>query len=215
MKHPDVALADDPLDGSASVRDFFGDSYDRVRAFALLLALHGVERGLIGPREVPRLWERHILNSAAVAQFAPRGSIVDVGAGAGLPGVVLAAMDPTRAVTLVEPMDRRATWLREAIDMLSLPHAEVVRARAEEVAGSVSGFVVTARAVAPVEKLARWCSPLLDDGGHMVFLKGKSATDEVDAARYALRKLGLVGTVRPAPTIEGVAPTTVVILARE
>jgi 16S rRNA (guanine527-N7)-methyltransferase len=171
-----------------------------------------VERGLIGPREVSRLWERHILNSAAVASFLPRGAVADVGSGAGLPGLVLAAMEPERPVVLVEPMERRVAWLTEAAGAVGLDNVRVVRGRAEEVAADVSVEAVTARAVAAVAKLVKWCTPLLAPGGEMVLLKGRSAADEVEAAKYALRKAGLTAEVHEAPTLDGIEPTRVVRL---
>jgi 16S rRNA (guanine527-N7)-methyltransferase len=196
------------------LEEFFGEAYVRVRAFAELLADQGVLRGLIGPRELSRVWERHILNSAALAPFLPEGVLVDVGSGAGFPGLVLAAMEPNRSVVLVEPMERRTAWLFEAAEASGIGNVSIVRGRAEEVADLVSGDVVTARAVAPIDKLAKWCAPLLADDGKMVFLKGRSAPEELDRAKYVLRKLGLQGSVHTAPTLEGVEPTTVVTLTR-
>lgn len=210
----DASIADDPLHGSAEVRAYFGDSYGRVEAFAEMLADQGVLRGLIGPREVTRLWERHLLNSAAVAPFLPEGTIVDVGSGAGLPGMVLAAMLPRRQVVLVEPMERRTTWLFEAAKACGIDNAVVVRGRAEEVRDVVEADVVTARAVASIDKLVKWSLPLLSARGEMALLKGRSAPDELERAKYVLRRAGLVGSVHSAPTIAGVAPTTVVRLTR-
>src|SRR5690554_6364955 len=144
----------------------FGDAYDLVRRFADLLANEGVKRGLIGPREVPRLWERHIVNSAAVAGFLPEaGSVVDVGSGAGLPGVVLAAMRPDLRVILLEPMERRSVWLQEVVEALALTSVEVIRGRAEDMSQTLTVDVVTARAVAPMDRLVVWTLPLLPVGG--------------------------------------------------
>lgn len=207
-----LTLADDPLHGSPEVREYFGDCYPRVLAFAELLADQGVLRGLIGPREVVRLWDRHILNSAAVVPFLREGTIVDVGSGAGLPGVVVAAMLPDRRVVLVEPMERRTTWLFEAAEACGIDNVTVVRGRAEEVRDVVEADVVTARAVASVDKLVKWSAPLLAPGGEMALLKGRSAPDELERAKYVLRKFGLVGTVHQAPTVAGLEPTTVVRL---
>lgn len=206
------AHAIDPLAGDERVRAYFGPRYDAVAAFADLLAEHGVERGLIGPRELPRLWERHILNSAAVAQFLPAGTVADVGSGAGLPGVVLAAMQPEREFVLIEPMERRTAWLTEACESVGLDNVTVLRGRAEEVAASVSAQAVTARAVAAVAKLVKWCAPLLAEGGEMVFLKGRSAAEEVEASKYALRKARLVASIHEASTLPGLEPTRVVRL---
>lgn len=163
--------------------------------FAHLLATEATVRGLIGPREVPRLWERHLLNCAVVADVLPQGATVaDIGSGAGLPGLVLAIRRPDLAVTLVEPLLRRTTFLEEAVAELGLDHVEVVRARAEGLAGRSSFDVVTSRAVAPLDRLARWSLPLVRPGGEMVAMKGSSAEEELESARSALRKLG--GQVR-------------------
>lgn len=205
-------LAGDPLHGSPALREYFGHRYDAVVSFVELLVVEGERRGLLGPREYDRIWERHILNSAAVAQHVPAGSVVDIGSGAGLPGMVLAAMDPRRAVTLVEPMERRAVWLNDAVTALGWPNVTVVRARAEEIGEEFDA--VTARAVAAIDKLVKWCGPLMKEGGAMVFLKGRSASEEVERARFALRKARLVAEIRSAPTIAGLEPTTVVRLTR-
>ncbi|WP_234998812.1 16S rRNA (guanine(527)-N(7))-methyltransferase RsmG [Demequina sp. NBRC 110057] len=207
-------LENDPLHGDARVAKYFGDTYPRVLAFAELLADQGVLRGLIGPRELTRVWERHILNSAAVLPFLGEGTIVDVGSGAGLPGMVVAAMLPERQVVLVEPMERRTAWLFEAAERCGIDNAIVVRGRAEDVRESVEADVITARAVASIDKLVKWCAPLLSDTGRMALLKGKSARDEIERAKYVLRRAGLVGEAHEAPTVAGVDPTTVVTLSR-
>ncbi len=201
--------------GGAALREYFGERFDAVAAFAELLAAEGETRGLIGPRELDRLWERHILNSAAVVPFLGKGRIVDVGSGAGLPGLVIAAMLPDREVVLVEPMERRVAWLREAAAEVRLSNVVVVRGRAEEVKDSVTADVLTARAVASIDKLIKWCLPLLGPNGHMALLKGRSAAEEVDRAKYALRKARLVAEIESAPTLSGLEPTTVVRLRRE
>ncbi|WP_062464958.1 16S rRNA (guanine(527)-N(7))-methyltransferase RsmG [Demequina soli] len=203
----------DPLRDSAAVREYFGDTYPRVLAFAELLAAQGVERGLIGPREVERLWERHILNSAALSPFLGEGRVADVGSGAGLPGMVLAAMDPARDYVLIEPMERRVQWLFEAARECGIDNVRVVRGRAEEVAESVEADIVTARAVAAIDKLVKWCAPLLSADGRLVLLKGRSASDELERAKYTLRKHRLTGQIHIAGTVDGVEPTTVVVLS--
>lgn len=208
------ALATDRLHGSAEVREYFGDVYPRVEAFATLLADQGVLRGLIGPREVGRLWERHILNSAAVTPFLGEGTIVDVGSGAGLPGLVIAAMVPHRQVVLVEPMERRTTWLFEAAEACGIDNVTVVRGRAEEVRDVVEADVITARAVASIDKLVKWSAPLLSERGEMALLKGRSAPEELERAKYVLRKFNLVGSIHSAPTLAELEPTTVVRLQR-
>lgn len=191
-----------------------GPALPAIARFAAMLVDQGEERGLIGPRELERLWERHLLNSAAVEPFLGQGTIVDVGSGAGLPGLVVAALRPAQRVILVEPMERRVAWLTEAAGAMGLANVEVVRGRAEEVRGSVKADALTARAVASIDKLIKWCAPLLSAEGTMAFLKGRSAADEVDAAKYVLRKAGLWAEVLVAPTLEGLEPTTVVRLGR-
>jgi 16S rRNA (guanine527-N7)-methyltransferase len=161
--------------------------------YAGLLAGEGVTRGLIGPREVPRLWDRHLLNCAVLAEIVPLGvSVADVGSGAGLPGVVLAIARPDVRVTLVEPLLRRTSFLEEAVEALGLgEQVEVLRARAEDVPVDRRFDVVTARAVAPLERLARWCLPLVAPGGVVLAMKGASAAQEIADAAPALRRLGV------------------------
>jgi 16S rRNA (guanine527-N7)-methyltransferase len=197
----------------------FGDHYDKAVAFTALLTEHGVERGLIGPREVDRLWERHILNSAVVAELLPEGArVADVGSGAGLPGIPLAIARPDLDLTLLEPMARRVAWLTECIDALGLK-VTVVRGRAEEgpVRARLSDSdVVTARAVAPLERLTRWCLPLLRPGGRLVALKGESAAEELERDAEAVRR---AGGIRPRVITCGgevlELPTTVVLVERD
>jgi len=207
----------DPLEGDARLPEYFGAAWPTVSRFAALLREQGELRGLLGPREQSRLWERHLLNSAAVVQHLPRtGAIADVGSGAGLPGIVVAAMLPEAELVLIDPMERRTQWLEEVVAELGLSNVRVVRARAEELDGALEADAVTARAVAAMDKLARWCLPLLRDGGTLVALKGRSAGDELEKAKYVLRKLGGdAGEVLDAPTIPGVDSTTVVRVMRK
>lgn len=207
----------DPLEGDARLVDFFGSSWGSISRFHRMLADEGVLRGLVGPREVGRLWERHLLNSAAVVPFLPTtGRIVDLGSGAGLPGVVVAAMLPDAEVVLLEPMERRCGWLREVVRELGLSNAVVTRARAEEVHGELVGDAVTARAVAPLDRLYRWALPLLVSGGVLIALKGSRAADEVQAATKAGKRLGAgQASLHAAHTIDGVDETTVVRVVRE
>jgi 16S rRNA (guanine527-N7)-methyltransferase len=164
--------------------------------FAEVLADTGVSHGLIGPREVPRLWERHLLNCAVVADAFPAGArLVDVGSGAGLPGVALAVVRPDLDVHLVEPMLRRTQWLSGVVVDLGLDNVAVHRGRAEELVGEVSAPWVTARAVARLDKLARWCVPLLEPGGTLVAMKGRSAATELEEDRRRLQRLGLASAV--------------------
>lgn len=172
--------------------DRFGACADRLTAYGELLADDGVVRGLIGPREVPRLWERHLLNCAVVEELIPADTrLADVGSGAGLPGLVLAIVRPDLRVTLVEPLLRRSTFLSEVVERLGLVHVEVVRARAEDLVGARSFEVVTARAVAPLDKLAAWCAPILTPGGRILALKGDRAESELAEGAGVLDRLGL------------------------
>ena len=159
--------------------------------FADLLATDGVVRGLIGPREVPRLWDRHLVNCALLADLIPDGaSVCDIGSGAGLPGLVLAITRPDLDVILVEPLLRRTTFLQEAVAELGLDRVEVVRGRAEELHGKRRFAVVTSRAVAPLDRLLGWSMPLVDPTGALVAMKGSSVADEIVRARAVLHRLG-------------------------
>jgi 16S rRNA (guanine527-N7)-methyltransferase len=159
--------------------------------FARTLATDGVVRGLIGPREAPRLWERHLLNCAAIGEVVADGSSVcDVGSGAGLPGLVLAIARPDLEVELVEPLLRRTTFLSEVVADLGLGNVTVTRARADALHGRRRFDVVTARAVAPLSRLLEWSMPLVSPDGALVAMKGASAYDEIEAARDALREWG-------------------------
>jgi 16S rRNA (guanine527-N7)-methyltransferase len=189
----------------------FGDRLPAAEKYARLLAGPGVERGLIGPHEIPRLWERHLLNSAVIADLVPRPcALVDLGSGAGLPGVVLALLLPDCQVTLLEPMLRRTVFLTECVSSLGLANVRVLRGRAEEFAGKLAADVVTARAVAPLDRLAALALGLLRPGGMVLAVKGARAQEEVAAARKTLRALGVretsvlhagEGKVDPAATV--------------
>ncbi|MEV8532263.1 16S rRNA (guanine(527)-N(7))-methyltransferase RsmG [Streptomyces sp. NPDC051211] len=177
-------------------RAVFGEHFPEAVRYAELLADAGVKRGLIGPREVPRLWERHLLNCAVLAEAVPQGvTVCDVGSGAGLPGIPLALVRPDLKITLLEPLLRRTTFLQEVVELLGLDHVTVVRGRAEEMLGKLPPVhVVTARAVAPLDRLAGWGVPLLRPYGEMLALKGDTAEEELVAAKTALTKLGVVKT---------------------
>jgi 16S rRNA (guanine527-N7)-methyltransferase len=169
----------------------FGTGLPLAERYAELLRTDGVTRGLIGPREADRLWERHLVNcAAAVSAFPPEGLVVDVGSGAGLPGIPLALARPSLHLRLVEPLLRRATFLTEVVDRLELSNVEVLRARAEDLRGAWTAAAVTARAVAPLARLAAWCLPLVTPGGSMLALKGDRADAELTASAAALRRLG-------------------------
>lgn len=182
-------------DAPAAARVLFGARLELAAGYGRLLAGDGVRRGLIGPREVDRIWERHLLNSAVLADLLPMGArVVDVGAGAGLPGVPIAIRRPDLRVDLVEPMQRRVLFLEEVVAELGLGETvRVVRGRAEEAqvrttAGDADWVV--ARAVAPLDRLVRWCLPLLAQGGTLLALKGARAAEEVAEHRRAVAELG-------------------------
>lgn len=183
-----------------------------VEEYAHLLATDGVVKGLIGPREVPRIWDRHIMNSAVVVPRVPTdATVADIGTGAGLPGLVWAIARPDLSVTLVEPLLRRTTFLEEAVVSLGLDNVTVLRARAEDVHETYD--VVTARAVAALDKLGRWCLPLVAKGGVLLALKGRTAQDEVTSATATLHRLGATTIV--VKTYEnGDVPTTVVEVSK-
>lgn len=169
----------------------FGERLPLAERFTAMLEEQGEERGLIGPREVDRLWERHVLNCALMSRAVDPTvrTLADVGSGAGLPGVVLAIARPDLEITLIETMQRRCQWLEEVDQELGLG-LEVVRARAEELHGQRTFDVVTARAVAALDKLAKWTLPLVAVGGELVAMKGSSAADEIAKAEKTLTRLG-------------------------
>ena len=211
MKHAPAAVP--PPAASA----LFGDRLNLARAYADLLAGPGVERGLLGPREVDRLWERHILNSAVLSELiGPEARVVDIGSGAGLPGLPLAIARPDLRVTLVEPMLRRTDFLTEAVESLGIS-VEVIRGRAEdpEVRSRVTGAdVVTSRAVADLGKLTRWSMPPLRIGGRMLALKGERAAAEAAESALEMAALGASGVevVRCGVNLLNPAATVVVAI---
>ena len=184
--------AEAPADGPEAAL-VFGVALDQARRYAELLATDGVTRGLIGPRETERLWDRHLLNCAVVAELLPeRGVLVDIGSGAGLPGVVLAMLRPSLRVILLEPLLRRSVFLEECVAELGLSNATVLRARAEDKAAAhIEADVATARAVAPLDRLAGWAVRLLRPGGELLAIKGQSADEETAAAQPVLSRLGV------------------------
>jgi 16S rRNA (guanine527-N7)-methyltransferase len=196
-----------PPPGAAAV---FGSALGGAEAFARILATRGVEQGLIGPHEVPRLWDRHLLNCAVVAELIDgrRETLVDIGSGAGLPGIVLAMVRPELNVTLLEPMERRCRFLSECLSELGVGNASVLRGRAEDVV--LRADVATARAVAPLHRLAELAVGVVRPGGMVLAIKGQTAADELKKARPVLRRIGArdaevvragQGKVVPATTV--------------
>ncbi|WP_336628140.1 MULTISPECIES: 16S rRNA (guanine(527)-N(7))-methyltransferase RsmG [unclassified Microbacterium] len=188
----------------------FGDRIDLARSFTSALAAQGEERGLIGPLEVPRLWTRHILNSAIAAPLF-HGSVADVGSGAGLPGIVLGIARPDVEWTLIEPMERRVAWLDEQVSALGLSNVTVVRGRAEDVGLSARFDMVTARAVSALRTLLPWTAPLVRNGGELALLKGANAENEITAAQKQIRKF-LLSDVRVETLGESVLAETTRVL---
>ena len=173
----------------------FGDRLNLAQDYRDILATEGIVQGLIGPREVDRLWTRHVLNCAVIGEvIAPGSTVIDIGSGAGLPGIPLAIARPDLSVTLVEPLLRRSTFLDSVIARLGLDGVRVVRGRAEEksVRAEIgTADVVTSRAVAPLERLAGWSAPLVASGGVMVAIKGSSAAEEIERDKAVVEKRGL------------------------
>lgn len=174
----------------AGATTLFGDRIELARGFAAGLTAQGEKRGLIGPQELPRLWSRHLLNCAAAAP-AFAGTVGDIGSGAGFPGLVLAIARPDVNWVLIEPMERRATWLREQVGELGLENVEVVRSRAQEWQRGPTLDAVTARAVSALRTLVPISVPLVRTGGEIVFLKGASVDSEITSAAASLRKAGI------------------------
>lgn len=191
---------------------FFGPALASVERYAALLTGPAMERGLLGPREAGRLWERHLLNCAVISDLIPsKASVVDIGSGAGLPGIVLAIVRPDLTATLLEPMLRRVGFLEECIQLLGLgARVDVRRSRVEDVAHEFEVDVATARAVAPLDRMAKWALPLLRPGGQLLAMKGERAEEELERARPALTRYGArdpavlrcgEGTVEPPTTV--------------
>jgi 16S rRNA (guanine527-N7)-methyltransferase len=209
------------LAAPAAAAKVFGDRLAVAERYASRLAGDGVTRGLLGPREVERIWDRHLLNSAALCELIPAAArVVDVGSGAGLPGLPMAIRRPDLRIDLVEPMQRRVEFLSEVVTELELgTTVRVLRGRADEPAvAAVAGNAdwVVARAVAPLDRLVRWCLPLLAPAGRLLALKGATAADEVTEHRAALRACGaqvLAVEKLGAGVLEG--PTWVVVVSAD
>ena len=199
-----------PPDPEQLARELYGGASGLIGQYVDILISKGIDRGLLGPREADRVWERHILNSAALADLIAVGSsVIDVGSGAGLPGIPLAILRPDLPITLLEPFLRRFTFLVEAIDDLHLTErVSVVRARAED--HPLHYDVVVARAVAPLDRLIGWCNPLRQPGGILLTLKGRSAALELEQAERVLRQHRLAAEVVTAAPNQRMEPVSVV-----
>lgn len=181
-------LSGDALEAAQKV---FGDRLPVAQRYVQHLASSGIERGLIGPREIPRLWERHVLNCAVVQELIEQGATVaDVGSGAGLPGLCLAIARPDLSLTLIEPLERRVIWLTEVVEDLGLENVDIMRSRAEQAVGYVEADYVTARAVSALVGLLDITLPILRGTGQLLALKGRTATEEITKAKKKLNKYG-------------------------
>ena len=206
-----------PEEPTQAVRDFFGPAFSDVAEYARMLEDEGELRGLLGPRDMERIWSRHIVNSAAVLDFMPRREgreVLDVGSGSGLPGIVIAACRPDLHVHLAEPMARRVEWLEDVVDNLGLDNVTIHQARAEELRGKGKADAVTARAVANMSKLVRMTSKLIAPGGSLVALKGRRAPFEVEEASAELRRHHLRAEIHEVPSIMEDESTYVVVCTR-
>lgn len=181
-------LSGDALEAAQKV---FGDRLPLAQRYVEHLATSGIERGLIGPREVPRLWERHVLNCAVVQELIEEGAkVADVGSGAGLPGLCLAIARPDLTLTLIEPLERRVIWLTEIVEDLGLENVDIMRSRAEQAVGYVEADYVTARAVSALVGLLDITLPILRGTGQLLALKGRTAAEEITKAKKKLNKYG-------------------------
>ena len=182
----DQAAIEVPPAGTA---EYFGEAFPLAQRYAEHLATTGTEWGLIGPRELDRLWSRHILNCAVVAEFVGDGDVVgDVGSGAGLPGIPIALMRPNAKVVLIEPMERRVEWLKMVVDDLGLDNVRIVRARVEDLADEEMFTVVTARAVKAMGTLIEWTHEVIGPEGRILALKGESVEGELVKAKKLLKR---------------------------
>lgn len=174
-----------------AAQQVFGDRLPLAQRYVEHLATSGIERGLIGPREVPRLWERHVLNCAVVQELIePQAKVADVGSGAGLPGLCLALARPDLHLTLIEPLERRVIWLTEVVEDLGLTNVTILRSRAEQAVGQVEADYVTARAVSALVGLLDITLPILRGTGQLLALKGRSAAEEITKAKKKLNRYG-------------------------
>lgn len=209
---PDAFVASVPPTPAAATA-VFGSRVQLAERYVALLADTGISHGLIGPREAPRLWDRHVLNCAVVEAVLPDGaSVIDIGSGAGLPGLVLAIVRPDLHLHLVEPLARRTTWLESTVDALGLDNVTVHRARAEAVMGELVADCVTARAVTALPGLIELAFPLLRPGGSLVALKGASAAAELTESAAILRRFAVASAVTREVGVRVVDPPTTLVI---
>jgi 16S rRNA methyltransferase gidB len=205
-------------DVPAAAEEIFGDNLPKAIRYHESLATDGNIRGFMGPREIPKLWDRHILNCAVIGEAMRHGiKVTDIGSGAGLPGIPLAIARPDLDITLIEPLLRRSTYLAEIVDQLELPNVTVVRGRAEDKAIRKQvglADVVTSRAVAPLGKLAHWSLPLAKVGGRMTAMKGESVAEELDRDAAIIAKAG-AGASKIFVVGEGLLPQPTTLISIE
>lgn len=198
-------------------RELFGSSFSQIEYFAQMLYEEGELRGLIGPRELPRLWTRHLINSTAVEPFMKENkTVADLGSGAGFPGIVLAIMRPDLEITLIEPMGRRCEWLSDVTTEVGLDNVRILQIKAHEIHGRETFDYVTSRAVAALYKIIGWSLPLLNQRGKLVAIKGAKATEEITEAekyikRYKTRSVELKKVSRPGHP----EPANVVVIEKQ
>ena len=210
-------MIDSELDFSAIRELYSSEEFQQLTQFAELLGSFGMERGLIGPKEADKIWSRHILNCAAVIPLLPdTGEVIDLGSGAGLPGIVVAVLRPGLSIVLLEPLLRRVTWLNEVSSQLELRNVRVLRGRAEDEAGRLRGSVVLSRAVARLPRLLTWSRPLLPVGGKLIALKGSGIQEEIAEVPQKQRAGWLwPPTVTKLTLFRGVEQATVVELSKK
>lgn len=218
---------DSEVENSGIAQQVLGEAFAPCQMFHVKLSEEGELRGLIGPRDVDIIWERHILNSAAIVPFIRQATegqryktVADVGSGGGFPGLVIASCLPDHEFTLIEPMERRCEWLNECVELMGLHNVHVLRSRSEDVIAQMKKdhtihpfAVVTCRAVAPIRKLSAWTLPLLKPQGQLIALKGRSAQEEIEKGASAIAKnKGLHPRVLEAEVAPGMESTHVVIV---
>ncbi|MDO5746636.1 MAG: 16S rRNA (guanine(527)-N(7))-methyltransferase RsmG [Actinomycetaceae bacterium] len=186
--HSDFDLLNEPA------KAMFDSAFDELRVFADMLIDEGELRGLIGTKEVPRLWSRHFVNSACLAPFLDKGisTVADIGTGAGFPGIVLALIRPDISFTFIESMERRCEWLCDVTQEIGIDNVKIIHARSNDIPRSQRFDAVTSRAVARLDKLVRLSAHLVKGGGSFLALKGQRANTEVDEARYVMKRAGLI-----------------------
>ncbi|MGA0842194.1 MAG: 16S rRNA (guanine(527)-N(7))-methyltransferase RsmG [Candidatus Nanopelagicales bacterium] len=189
------------------------ENLEKLKAYEALLKQHGEEKGLLGPKDIQIIWERHILNSLPLMELiSPNSTLADIGSGAGLPGIPLSICRPDLKITLIEPMARRAEFLKIVIKELEIQNTEVFHGRAEALFKKQKFDFVTARAVAPFKKLVKIALPLLKSDGYLLALKGAKANLELNDALEVINELQAtsLGVVKTGSEIQSEVSIVVV-----